>query len=206
MQVVAFLDGVKLPAINNNLDHLSSASDSSSNGRPTATNDALPMLNLCTTSRKRLNLVFENKKGRAKRLQRAQEEATVQFSDSEDEDVDQVPCAACKLLDYSMANPILLCDGDGCGKGMHLGCLRGPAKKKEARDALAQEIDWFCSDGCKTWLFESIEGSRIVAGTSTGQDVKEYLIKWEGYAAQTWEPASNVPTEELEAYEQQSHN
>jgi hypothetical protein len=77
-QVVAFLDGVKLPEVNPDLDSLQ-ASNSTTSGsgmadRPTATSAPLPMLNLTTTSRKRLGLVFQNKKGKKRKQQLEEDE------------------------------------------------------------------------------------------------------------------------------------
>ena len=177
-KVVKFLDGVKLPAINLSLDALPSASNSTARPeRPTATSDSLPMLNLTTTSRKRLGLVFENKRGKKKRKQQEQDEQDINHSDSEDPDVDQVECAICSKPTYSVANPILLCDGEGCGKGWHLSCLSRPAQST-AKKAIKEDANWFCSkrcEGLQRHEFESIVDHR--AKTLHGTTTVEYLIR-----------------------------
>jgi hypothetical protein len=205
LQVVTFLEGVELPAINPKLasedlgDGASSSrfGSSSNDVRPTATSAALPMLNLTQTSRRRLGLVFENKVGRQKRQAREAEEQTVVNEDSDDPDVDSITCEHCSSVEYSVANPILLCDGLSCGKGWHLNCLSTKTLKRVAQHALRTEEDWFCSERCKIYEFESILESRI---NQAGQ--KEYLVKWQGYSEPSWQPEANVPSQHAHEFEE----
>lgn len=194
LQVVTFLDGVKLPAFNQRLDDMQSTqAGASSSGfcaeRPTATTAPLPMLNLTRTSRQRLGLVFENKKGKQKRQRQEEEERTVQHEDSDDPDVDGIGCQKCACTEYSLANPILLCDGEACGKGWHLECIINKREQRAAREALKNETEWYCSPQCPAYEFEQVIRSRIKNGD------KEYLVKWKGCDKPSWEPEPNVPLE-----------
>ena len=146
-----------MPAVNHQLDEVQQDSCSDpSNNRPTATNGALPMLNLTQTSRKRLGLVHENRKGKASRQRKEQDRQNIQHSDSEDSAIDTIRCEKCGEQDYSAANPILLCDGEECGKGWHLDCIPTQGgKRAAARAAIRRAEDWFCDDSCRHWEFES---------------------------------------------------
>ena len=187
-----------MPAVNHQLDEVQQDSCSDpSNNRPTATDGALPMLNLTQTSRKRLGLVHENRKGKASRQRKEQDRQNIQHSDSEDSAIDTIRCEKCGEQDYSAANPILLCDGEECGKGWHLDCIPTQGgKRAAARAAIRTVEDWFCDDSCRHWEFESIEGVRVC---SNGE--KEYSIKWKGYSQQSWEPARHIDQEHVSAYE-----
>jgi hypothetical protein len=160
------------------------------------------MLNLTTTSRKRLGLVFENKWGKKKRKQQEQDEQDINHSDSEDPDVDQVDCAICSKPTYSVANPILLCDGEGCGKGWHLSCLSRPAQST-AKKAIKEDANWFCSkrcEGLQRHEFESIVDHR--AKTLHGTTTVEYLIRWKGCPDLSWEPEANIDRGSIDEYKE----
>ena len=130
----------------------------------------------------------------------------MQHSDSEDSDIDPIVCEACGDGSYSVANPVLLCDGDDCDKGWHLECLQGRGKRL-ARRALDMDLDWFC-DSCKDsqpYEFECICGKRE-RRTRSGV-VVEYLIRWKGDGEPTWEPADNPDLQdEIQQFERDSSN
>jgi len=62
------------------------------------------------------------------------------LAEAEAEEQDDT-CAACWHAAWAPGNEILLCDGPGCEKAYHLGCLRPPLKR-------VPEGDWLCPS-CK---------------------------------------------------------
>jgi hypothetical protein len=44
-------------------------------------------------------------------------------SSSEDDDGDDISCEACASKESAQSNAMLLCDGDECSAGWHIGCL-----------------------------------------------------------------------------------
>lgn len=50
-------------------------------------------------------------------------------------------CAVCGDGEERRNDYILLCDGEGCGKGYHMQCLRPRLQRQPARNR-----DWFCPE------------------------------------------------------------